>query len=54
MAFDGPVVDLWLVWKIAQTANASDMQVIKPILVGLSMGKCSGFEIFIFHPNMQL
>ena len=25
-AFDGPVVDHWLEWKIAQTANASAMQ----------------------------
>ena len=25
-AFDGPVVDHWLEWKLAQTANASGMQ----------------------------
>ena len=25
-AFDGPVVDHWLEWKIAQTANASALQ----------------------------
>ena len=25
-AFDGPVVDHWFEWKIAQTANAPDMQ----------------------------
>ena len=25
-AFDGPAVDNWLEWKIAQTANASTMQ----------------------------
>ena len=24
--FEGPVVDLWLEWKIAQTANAFAMQ----------------------------
>ena len=26
IAFDGPVVDHWLEWKIAQTTNASAMQ----------------------------
>ena len=25
-AFEGPVVDHWMEWKIAQTANASTMQ----------------------------
>ena len=25
-SFDGPVVDHWLEWKIAQTVNASTMQ----------------------------
>ena len=25
-AFDGPVVDHWVEWKIAQTVNASTMQ----------------------------
>ena len=25
-AFDGPVVDHWLAWKIAQTANARALQ----------------------------
>ena len=42
-AFDGPVVDYWLEWKIAQTANASavwdrsdDLKLHKPVLYRLS------------------